>query len=175
MNAPQTRRSPAATGLRGNTDNVSSTNRGTYGTPLQRLEQAHERTTGHATRRGRITCPVCASETYKVAISEAANGSVLLHAFCGHSAAEVLDAMGLTLADLFPERIRDLSPEGRRAAQQAFKQTAWAAALGVVGREAKVISIAAHDLAAGLVLNATDADRLALAIGRIDDAREVLV
>lgn len=175
MNTPQTRRCPAATGHRGNTHNVSSSNLGTYGSPLQRVEQAHERVTGHPARRGRITCAVCGTATYKVAISQAPNGSVLMHAFCGHTPAEVLGAMGLTLADLFPERIRDLSPEGRRAAQQAFKQTAWAAALGVVGREAKVISIAAHDLAAGLVLNDTDADRLALAIGRIDDAREVLV
>ena len=145
MNAPQTRRSPAmaVAGLRGNTQNTSGSNRAMYGSPLQRVEQAHEHTTGHATRHGRITCPACASATYKVAISEAANGSVLLHAFCGHTPADVLGAMGLSLADLFPERIRDLSPEGKRAARQAFKQTAWAAALGVVGREATVVSIAA--------------------------------
>ncbi|MBB6246185.1 hypothetical protein HDE80_001206 [Rhodanobacter sp. A1T4] len=95
--------------------------------------------------------------------------------FSCHDTPAILDAVGLQMGDLFPERIRDTTPEGRRAAQQAFKQAGWGAALGVVGREAKVISIAAHDLAAGLVLNDTDAERLALAIDRIDTAREVLV
>ena len=123
----------------------------------------------------RAHCPACGGQSRKLAISEGNDGALLVHCFACNDIAAILSAIGLEVADLFPQRIRDLSPEGRRAAQQAFKQTAWAAALGVVGREAKVVSIAAHDLAAGLVLNEADADRLALAIDRIDTAREVLV
>ncbi|MHB1058086.1 MAG: hypothetical protein ACYC0F_09430 [Rhodanobacter sp.] len=123
----------------------------------------------------RARCPACGGQSRKLAISEGTEGMLLLHCFACSDIATILAAIGLTVADLFPQRIRDTTPEGRRAAQQAFKQTAWGAALGVVGREAKVISIAAHDLAAGLVLNDTDADRLTLAIDRIDTAREVLL
>ncbi|SHM18716.1 hypothetical protein [Rhodanobacter sp. OK091] len=128
------------------------------------------------TGRGwRSRCPAHDGKSASLAITEGDNGTLLLHCFAGCQVHDVLAAVGLQVGDLFPERIRDTTPEGRRAAQQAFKQTAWGAALGVVSREAKVISIAAHDLAAGLVLNDTDADRLALAIDRIDTAREVLV
>lgn len=129
-----------------------------------------------ATGKGwRACCPACGGQSRKLAISEGTDGVLLLHCFACNDIAAILAAMGLAVADLFPQRIRDVSPEGRRAAQQAFKQTAWGAALGVVGREAKVISIAAHDLAAGLALNETDADRLTLAIDRIDTAHEVLL
>lgn len=123
----------------------------------------------------RARCPHCGGNGRKLAIAEGDNGLLLVNCFSCRDTHAVLAAVGLTVADLFAKRIRDQSPEGRRAARQAFKQTAWAAALGVVGREAKIISIAAHDLAAGLALNDTDADRLALAIERIDAARELLV
>ena len=123
----------------------------------------------------RAMCPACGGKSRKLSVCEGDNGALLVTCFSCHDTPAILAAVGLQMGDLFPERIRDPTPEGRRAAQQAFKQTAWGAALGVVGREAKVISIAAHDLAAGLVLNDTDADRLALAIDRIDTAREVLV
>lgn len=137
---------------------------------LTRLDGVHP-----AGKGWRARCPACGGQSRKLAINEGADGVLLLHCFACNDIAAILAAIGLTVADLFPARIRDVSPEGRRAAQQAFKQTAWSAALGVIGREAKVISIAAHDLAAGLVLNSADVDRLALAIDRIDTARELLV
>jgi len=136
---------------------------------IARLSQVRQQGKGWTAR-----CPAHEDKGPSLSIAEGDDGRVLLHCFAGCSAADVVGAIGLKLADLFHERISDLSPDIRRATQQAFKQTSWAAALGVVGREAKVVSIAAHDLAAGLALSAADADRLALAIKRIDSAREVL-
>lgn len=83
--------------------------------------------------------------------------------------------MGLELADLFPERIRDPSPEARKAAREAFKRNGWRAALGVLGREATVVNIAASDIAQGGALNGVDHARLVLAVERIELAREVLL
>jgi hypothetical protein len=123
----------------------------------------------------RSMCPACGGRSRKLSVCEGDNGTLLVTCFSCHDTTAILAAVGLTIADLFPDRIRDHTPESRRAARQAFKQTAWAAALGVVGREAKVVSIAAHDLAAGLALNVADTERLALAIDRVDAAREVLV
>ena len=123
----------------------------------------------------RSMCPACGGKSRKLSVCEGDNGTLLVTCFSCHDTPAVLAAVGLTIADLFTDRIRDQTPGGRREARRAFKQTAWAAALSVVGREAKVISIAGYDLAAGLVLSKTDADRLALAIDRVDAARDVLV
>lgn len=109
-----------------------------------------------------------------VAIAEGDGGMILLHAFCSHEAADVLGAVGLQLADLYPERIKDTSPEGRRAAREAFKRSAWSAALPVLAREGYVVLLAARDVLGGKTMPAPDVDRLAVAYDRIQQAREVL-
>lgn len=109
-----------------------------------------------------------------LAVAEADDGRVLLTCFACHDTRGILASIGLELADLFPDRIKDPSPEGRKAAQQAFKRNGWAAALGVLARESVVVEIAAADLAADKSLSETDHDRLRLACERIHDARVVL-
>jgi hypothetical protein len=109
-----------------------------------------------------------------LAITETEDGTVLVHCFACTDVRGILDATGLQLADLFPERIKDTSPEGRRRARQAFKQGAWAAALGVLSREATVVGCAAGMLRQGHALTPEDDTRLTLAMKRIDDARAVL-
>jgi hypothetical protein len=110
-----------------------------------------------------------------LSISEADDGRVLLDCFACHDTRAILGTLGLELADLFPERIKDPSPEARRAAREAFKRSSWAAALGVLGRESGIVLLAARDMLAGNVLPADDVTRLVLAEDRITRAREVLV
>ncbi len=117
---------------------------------------------GHAKTRGSLS------------IAEADDGRILLSCFACHDTPAILGTLGLELADLFPERIRDPSPEARQRARDAFKRNGWAAALGVLGREAGVVLLAARDMLAGKVLSADDVERLALAEDRIARAREVL-
>lgn len=117
---------------------------------------------GHAKARGSLS------------ITEADDGRILLSCFACHDTPAILGTLGLELADLFPERIKDTTPEGRRVAREAFKRTSWAAALGVLGREAGVVLLAARDVLAGKVLPTTDLERLAMAEDRILRAREVL-
>lgn len=119
--------------------------------------------------------PVHQHRKQTLSIGEADDGRILLTCFACHDTPGILGALGLEMADLYPERIRDPSPEARQRAREAFKRSSWAAALGVLGREARVVLLAAHDMMGGAALSADDMARLALAEGRIQRAREVLV
>lgn len=109
-----------------------------------------------------------------LAITQGDDGRVLAHCFACSDTHGILAAVGLELADLFPERIKDPSPEARRAAREAFKRNAWAAALRVLSREACVVNAAAGWLQQRKELTDDDYSRLVLASTRIDQAREVL-
>lgn len=110
-----------------------------------------------------------------LSIIEADDGRVMLHCFACNDTPGVLHALGLEMADLFPERIKDPSTEARRTAREAFKRQSWAAALGVLSRESGIVLLAARDLLAGKVMLSADVDRLEQAEDRIARAREVLV
>ena len=45
---------------------------------------------------------------------------------------ELTQSLGLEVADLFPQRITDTTPEGRTATREAWRQSGWAAALAVL-------------------------------------------
>jgi hypothetical protein len=135
---------------------------------LDRLEGVRKAGRGWIAR-----CPAHADRSASLSISEGDDGRVLLHDFAGCEVADVLAAVGLTLADLFPDRVRDDSPEGRRAARAAFRETGWRAALGVLAAESGVVLAAARVIARE-ILTPDDTARLALAVERIRAAREVL-
>ena len=136
---------------------------------LSRLDNARRHGNGW-----RADCPVGHSSRGSLSIGERDDGAVMLHCFAGCSAADVVAAAGLTLADLFPERPRDDSPEGRRAARAAFREAGWHAALGVLAMEATVVEVAAEATLRGEPMTPDDVDRVHLAANRIHDAREVL-
>lgn len=98
----------------------------------------------------------------------------MLHCFAGCSAADVVAAVGLTLADLFLERPRDDSSEGRRAAWTALREAGWHAALGVLAMESTVIEVAAETILRGEPMTSDDVERVHLASSRVHDARKVL-
>lgn len=146
--------------------------------PMQRLLQAHEQTTGHRERRSgksiRTTCAACGTNTYKVAVTEAANGSVLLHAFCGHTPHEVLGAMGLQVADLFHRRdIRTMSPAERHQLRQASMVSRVQAATTVLGFEAHVLLQAANKLGDGDAMTEDEQTRMRVAALKVFDCIEV--
>lgn len=110
-----------------------------------------------------------------LSITEADDGRILIGCFACHDTRTILAAISLEMGDLFPERVKDPSPEARRATREAFKRDSWRAALNVLGREAGIVTVAANDLLAGKVLPSADVARLTLAEQRIQRAREVLV
>ena len=147
--------------------------------PMQRLLLAHEQTTGHRERRSgnatRITCAACGTSTYKVAVTEAANSSVLMHAFCGHTPNEVLGAMGLQVADLFHRRdLRTMSPAERHQLRQSSMVSRVQAATTVLGFEAHVLLQAASKMGDGDLLDDAELTRMRVAALKVFDAQAVL-
>ena len=54
-------------------------------------------------------CPAHADKSPSLSIRELSDGRILLHCWTGCSAESILDSIGLTFDDLFPERLPDIS------------------------------------------------------------------
>lgn len=123
----------------------------------------------------RARCPACGGKSRKVSITESGD-RVLIHAFCGCPAIDVLAAIGLTWADLHPPRSWPMSREEQRRARRAIQQAGWAAALATLSLESKIVLLAAHDVHhLGGLQSGADLDRLAQAVERIGSAATVLI
>lgn len=138
-------------------------------TLLPRLEGMKPAGRGH-----RGPCPQCGGKSAKLSVTEADNGAVLLNCFGGCTAAEVLAAVGLTLGDLFPERLRPMTDTERRDARDRARVTGWQAALEMLCKEAAIVHLAQRQLARWHVLSEEDDARLKLAEERIANARNTL-
>ncbi len=136
---------------------------------LQRLDAVQKSGNGWRAR-----CPACGGRSRKLSVAER-EGRVLLHCFGGCQAVEVLQAVGLTWADIMPPRYWPESPEERRQARRAIQESGWASALTVLGLEATVVLLAGRQLARWQCLSEADDKRLAEAVDRIDHAANVLV
>jgi hypothetical protein len=98
----------------------------------------------------------------------------LLKDFSGYAAADVLSSLGLTIGDLFPERLKPATPEARRELRERAMVAEVRAALGVVSREALIVRVACEQLRRGAALDDADAARLDEALERIESARVAL-
>jgi len=122
----------------------------------------------------RAKCPACGGRSRKLSVTEGDDGRLLVHCFGGCEAGEVVQAAGLSLVDLFPERLPADTPEDRRRARLAARETQWGAAIEMLEHEALIIRIAGQQLTSGHVLTADDDERLALAVKRVEEARAIL-
>jgi hypothetical protein len=109
-----------------------------------------------------------------LSIAESDAGGVLLCDFSGYSVAEVCDAIGLKVSDLYPERAKEQTPADRRANRDALALTTVRAAAEVLAAEALVLLAAAGWLRSGEPLPTVELDRLQVAERRIDAARLAL-
>ena len=129
----------------------------TADTLLSRLDRVKK--TGRAEWVAR--CPAHDDRNPSLSIAEAADGRVLVHCFSGCSAADVLDALGLDMADLFP--MRDHDDVGRAKGWQSGKGTRQRS-MALAPRTALVAI--AHDIteAAVIVTDVADGRRQAEAV-----------
>lgn len=119
-------------------------------------------------------CPAHEDKTASLSITAGDDGRVLLHCFAGCAAADVVAAAGLTVADLFVRRpTSEMSFAERGALREQGRQAQWRAALNVLALEAKIVQIAAHELALGKPLDSDDRQRIGVACKRIDEAQGV--
>src|SRR5699024_10826308 len=118
---------PAATGGRGTKNALRDTQ--AQFTPSQKILPVLNGVRKAGTR-WRADCPNGHSNAKgSLAITESDDGLLLMHWFACADTAGIMGSLDLEMGDLYPEPIKDLSPEGRRAARAAFKRKAWAAAL----------------------------------------------
>jgi hypothetical protein len=129
-------------------------------TILSRLEGVRQTGAG----RWIAKCPAHGDKNPSLAVRELDDGRVLLHCFSGCSAEEVLDAVGMTFSDLYPEKSDGhcRHPERRP----------WPASdvLRCISFDALVVANCAATMAGGVALSEADQIRLVLAAEHLQEA-----
>ena len=108
-------------------------------------------------------CPAHPDRSPSLSIKELPDGMILIHDFAGCGAADVLAAIGLQMTDLFPERL----DHHRASARDRKHWHAAREALRLLDVDALVIAVMADNMAAGIVPDAVDRERLVTAAIRI--------
>lgn len=136
---------------------------------LDRLERVRSHGKGWTAR-----CPAHQDQGPSLSITETSD-RVLVHCFAGCHASDVLAAVGLSFADLFPPRHWPDGKEQRLQAHRSVRDASRDAALDLLALESKIALIAARQVAAGQPLSLEDEDRLAVAVERIDRAANTIL
>lgn len=118
--------------------------------------------------RYRAVCPVCGERNPNtLSVGLTADGAVLLKCFkLGCGVESICTALGLEVADLFPQPERQAAPMRRPrlvSAQQA---------LALLDDEARLVAVAAVNVAHGTALSPEDRGRVLKAAGRIAVLRD---
>lgn len=113
-------------------------------------------------------CPAHQDRSPSLTVRALPDGRVLCHCFAGCEVDDVLGAVGLTFGDLFPEPLtREFLPK-IHAPFSALE------AMQCLAVESAIVAIASSDVADGKPLSPTDANRVAVAAGRIASALEAV-
>lgn len=113
-------------------------------------------------------CPAHQDRSPSLALRLLPDGRILLHDFGGCDIESITAALGITVSDLFAE---PLTRERLPAVRAPFSALD---ALRCLAAESRVIAFAAADIVEGKPLSSADADRVALATGRISEALEAV-
>jgi hypothetical protein len=116
------------------------------------------------------SCPTRHDKHPSMTIRELPDGRVLVHDFGGDSVAEILDAIGLQMSDLFPPK-----PQAPGAGQAHRERSPFSAidALRCLAFEARLVHLALSDYLNNKPISQADVDRLAIARDRIEEALNV--
>ncbi len=142
---------------------------------VQQLTQVNGRPPYVRGQQLRADCPLGHSSRMTLWAIEGESGSVgfYCHA-CGDSDKQaILSALGLKFSDLYPQRLSDSTPEGRRGFRQRMREAAIATAWNALASEVAIVRIVAGDVLR-LEVSREDLERCALAEARINDAVRVI-
>jgi hypothetical protein len=131
---------------------------------LSRLERV--RKTGPD--RWLACCPAHPDRTPSLSIRELDDGRVLLHDFGGCETGDVLAAVGLTVASLFPQRLPEHGYSATHSKIPARDLVA------IISEETSVVALVAADLLERRSVTVEDWTRFAQAAWRIHRARDYL-
>lgn len=106
-------------------------------------------------------CPAHDDRSPSLSIRETSDGTTLIRCHAGCGAADIVDAIGMHLRDLFPRR-EHYPPEGVRPTRYPPRE-----ALALLRREIHIVSTLASDMRSGIVPTDGDMGRLTTAVWRI--------
>jgi hypothetical protein len=119
-------------------------------------------------------CPAHEDRSASLSLAEGDDGRVLLRCFAGCGAADVVGALGLSLGDLFPERLAPATPEARRANREALALASVRASAAVLDVEGGVVAAFAEGRRSGAPIEPENLGRFLTACARIEAARAAL-
>ena len=135
-----------------------------FDTVVSRLEQVRRRSPDQVSAR----CPAHDDKVPSLSVRGLPDGRVLMKCFAGCTVHEVVSAIGLDVADLFPPRddtsasvSNGAGPERRRRLLSAGQ------ALALLSDESCLVAVAASNVAHGVTLTDDDRARVLQAAGRI--------
>jgi len=137
---------------------------GPVDTVLSRLE--HARSTGDG--KWICRCPAHDDKSPSLAIKEGVDGRVLLHCFAGCSVSEVVEALGLSMTDIFPLTAT------RRDHRRRGERKPWSPKdlLQIIYREVLILLVAFEETTSGIEISQHDRDRARVAATRVRAAIE---
>lgn len=137
--------------------------------PIQEILSQLQRVKKIAPDKWTALCPAHDDRRPSLSIREADDGKILLHCWAGCGAADIVNALGLTLTDLFPRTNRYNVGEAR----SVHRVWAHREALQGIAHEAIIVRLFIERQAVGAPLDHDDLARLALADERIGEALRV--
>ena len=112
------------------------------------------------------SCPTREDKSPSLAIREMDDGTILLHDFGGDSVEAILGAIGLSFADLYPDRPDHVAKPVRRPFNASD-------VLSLVAFESTVAVVVVSDVVHGKEVTDQDFERLLVAAQRLGNAAEV--
>jgi len=116
--------------------------------PVQRLLARLEAVRRTGPSSWMASCPAHEDRSPSLSIREGDDGRVLIYCFTGCGAIEILDALGLDFADLFPPKL-DTYPTERRGRRRSAPPIPARDALELLDQECLIVEIVASRLAGG--------------------------
>lgn len=129
--------------------------------PIEKLLPRLEQVKATGPRKWIAKCPAHPDRRPSLSVRETDDGRLLLKCWSGCGGADVVEAVGLRLHDLFPRRLENrpaLRPDQRWIPRDALEAVAF---------EALVVAVAGEQVASGTGLTRESLDRVALAAGRL--------
>jgi hypothetical protein len=111
-------------------------------------------------------CPAHDDRSPSLSVKLESDGRILIHDFAGCSVEEILDSVGLTFDELFPERLMDHGKPLHRPFNAHD-------VLEALSSESMVVAVSANKLFHGEYFTVAEWERLKLANQRISAARDM--
>ncbi|MGC8592348.1 hypothetical protein [Acidithiobacillus sp.] len=136
-----------------------------HDSPIDRVLSRLDRVKSTGPGKWQALCPAHDDKRPSLSVKEADDGKVLLKCWTGCGAAEIVNALGLSLSDLFPGDRYTVTNTGPMRRPFDYRD-----ALAGIAHETLVARLIVESIRDGRPIDTETAERLALAEERISDA-----